>query len=92
MTLFLIVAGLLVLIGVFIWLKFRSACAEIEHLVATNQQLDKQNQTLKAQKAVAESQVKNYQVRTENEKVVSGVSRDGIVEQLHEHGDLRSDE
>lgn len=57
-----------------------------------NQKLSEQNQQLKAEKAVAEAQVKNHQVRKENEEKISGISRGSIIAELHKNGDLRGDE
>lgn len=57
-----------------------------------NQKLSEQNQQLQAEKAVAETQLKNHQARKQNEENISGIGRGSIIDELHKNGDLRGDE
>lgn len=57
-----------------------------------NEKLNEQNHQLQTEKAVAEAQVKNYEVRKQHEENISRSSRDSILDQLQQNGDLRGDE
>ncbi|EER46133.1 hypothetical protein AM305_00915 [Actinobacillus minor NM305] len=57
-----------------------------------NEKLNEQNHQLQTEKAVAEAQVKNYEVRKKYEENISRSSRDSILDQLQQNGDLRGDE
>ncbi len=57
-----------------------------------NEKLNEQNHQLQTEKAVAEAQVKNYEVRKQHEENISSSSRDSILDQLQQNGDLRGDE
>lgn len=57
-----------------------------------NEKLNEQNHQLQTEKAVAEAQVKNYEVRKQHEENISSSSRDSIIDQLQQNGDLRGDE
>lgn len=92
MTNFAIIAAIVLAVVLFVWLKLSSAQKEIDRVLKTNADLTAQNSRLQAQKAVAETQVKNHQARKQNEENTSGSSRDSIINELHQNGDLRSDE
>ncbi|MDY6216940.1 DUF2681 domain-containing protein [Actinobacillus porcinus] len=57
-----------------------------------NEKLNEQNHQLQTEKAVAEAQVKNYEVRKQHEENISSSSRDSIIDQLQQNGDLRGNE
>ncbi|MCW9699484.1 DUF2681 domain-containing protein [Avibacterium sp. 20-129] len=57
-----------------------------------NEKLNEQNHQLQTEKAVAEAQVKNYEVRKQHEENISSSSRDSILDQLQQNGDLRGNE
>lgn len=57
-----------------------------------NKKLNEQNHQLQTEKAVAEAQVKNYEVRKQHEENISSSSRDSIIDQLQQNGDLRGNE
>ncbi|OOF45628.1 hypothetical protein BKK51_05960 [Rodentibacter trehalosifermentans] len=80
MMLLAIIGGLIV-VG-YIWHKLRSASREIDRLFKANQEL--QNQ-----KAMAETQVKHFEVRKKNEENTRRTRRDDLIERLQQSGDLR---
>lgn len=92
MTNFAIITAIVLAVVLFVWLKLRSAQKEIEQVLKTNADLTEQNSRLQAQKAVAETQVKNHQTRKQNEENISSSSRDSIINELQQNSDLRSDE
>lgn len=57
-----------------------------------NEKLNEQNHQLQTENAVAEAQVKNYEVRKQHEENISSSSRDSIIDQLQQNGDLRGNE
>ncbi|APB78598.1 TPA: DUF2681 domain-containing protein [Pasteurella multocida] len=57
-----------------------------------NEKLNEQNHQLQTEKAVVETQVKNYEVRKQHEENISSSSRDSILDQLQQNGDLRGNE
>ncbi|AXN95981.1 DUF2681 domain-containing protein [Pasteurella multocida] len=57
-----------------------------------NEKLNEQNHQLQTEKAVVEAQVKNYEVRKQHEENISSSSRDSIIDQLQQNGDLRGNE
>lgn len=84
MTLYFIlgVIGAVVLIGGYITVKLKAANREINKLL-------KQNETLQAEKAVAQTQVKHFEMRKKNEENSRNTDRDALIERLHQSGDLR---
>ncbi|WP_449236112.1 DUF2681 domain-containing protein [Aggregatibacter kilianii] len=84
MTLYFILGaiGAVVLIGGYITVKLKAANREINKLL-------KQNETLQAEKAVVQTQVKHFETRKKNEKNSRNTDRDALIERLHQSGDLR---
>ena len=74
--------GIFVLLGAYVMFKLKHAHREIEQLLKTNAQLQ-------TQKAVAETQVKNFEVRKKNEENTRNTSRDDVINRLQQSGDLR---
>lgn len=69
------------------WGVFKSV--QVSREKKKNQALLQKNEQLKAAKAVAETKVKNFEVRKQNEESISSTSRDGVIDRLHTDGDLR---
>ncbi|EOX4864705.1 TPA: DUF2681 domain-containing protein [Haemophilus influenzae] len=74
--------GIFVLLGAYVMFKLKQARREIEQLLKTNAQLQ-------TQKAVAETQVKHFEVRKKNEENTRNTSRDDVINRLQQSGDLR---
>ena len=74
--------GIFVLLGAYVMFKLKHAHREIEQLLKTNAQLQ-------TQKAVAETQVKNFEVRKKNEENTRNTSRDDVINRLQQSDDLR---
>lgn len=84
MSMQIILAGLGIfgLLGAYVMFKLKHARREIEQLLKTNAQLQ-------TQKAVAETQVKHFEVRKKNEENTRNTSRDDVINRLQQSGDLR---
>ncbi|HHE9491126.1 TPA: DUF2681 domain-containing protein [Haemophilus influenzae] len=74
--------GIFALLGAYMMFKLKHAHREIEQLLKTNAQLQ-------TQKAVAETQVKHFEVRKKNEENTRNTSRDDVINRLQQSGDLR---
>lgn len=74
--------GIFVLLGAYVMFKLKQARREIEQLLKTNAQLQ-------TQKAVAETQVKHFEVRKKNEENTRNTSLDDVINRLQQSGDLR---
>ena len=74
--------GILGILGVYVMFKLKHAHREIEQLLKTNAQLQ-------TQKAVAETQVKHFEVRKKNEENTRNTGRDDVINRLQQSGDLR---
>lgn len=74
--------GIFVLLGAYVMFKLKQARREIEQLLKTNAQLQ-------TQKAVAETQVKHFEVRKKNEENTRNTSHDDVINRLQQSGDLR---
>ena len=74
--------GIFALLGAYVMFKLKHAHREIEQLLKTNAQLQ-------TQKAVAETQVKHFEVRKKNEENTRITSRDDVINRLQKSGDLR---
>ncbi|NYA26968.1 DUF2681 domain-containing protein [Haemophilus haemolyticus] len=74
--------GIFVLLGAYVMFKLKHAHREIEQLLKTNAQLQ-------TQKAVAETQVKHFEVRKKNEENTRNTSRDDVINRLQQSDDLR---
>ena len=74
--------GIFALLGAYVMFKLKHAHREIEQLLKTNAQLQ-------TQKAVAETQVKHFEVRKKNEENTRNTSRDDVINRLQQSGDLR---
>ena len=74
--------GIFALLGAYVMFKLKHAHREIEQLLKTNAQLQ-------TQKAVAETQVKHFEVRKKNEENTRGSRRDDVINRLQQSGDLR---
>ena len=74
--------GIFALLGAYVMFKLKHAHREIEQLIKTNAQLQ-------TQKAVAETQVKHFEVRKKNEENTRNTSRDDVINRLQQSGDLR---
>lgn len=74
--------GIFALLGAYVMFKLKHAHREIEQLLKTNAQLQ-------TQKAVAETQVKHFEVRKKNEENTRSTSRDDVINRLQQSGDLR---
>ncbi|WP_439236657.1 DUF2681 domain-containing protein [Lonepinella koalarum] len=86
----ILIGVVLAVIGVVVgWFKWFMASREVEKLLKTTAILQEEKATLQQQKAVVETQVKNYQVKQNNEKNARNIDRTAIVDQLHAQGDLR---
>lgn len=62
--------------------KIRKSRQEIDRL-------SKQNEQLQQEKAVAQTQVKHFEVRKKNEENTCGSRRDDVINRLQQQGDLR---
>lgn len=82
---FIIIAVIVALLGGWGLLKSVQVRREQEK----NEALTQKNEQLKTAKAVAETKVKNYQVRQKNEERINATSHDGVIDRLHADGDLR---
>ena len=84
MTLQMILIGSGAALGIcgYVIFKLKRAHREIEQLLKTNAQLQ-------TQKAVAETQVKHFEVRKKNEENSRNADRDTLIDGLHKSGDLR---
>ena len=84
MTLQMILIGSGAALGIcgYVVFKLKRAHREIEQLLKTNAQLQ-------TQKAVAETQAKNFEVRKKNEENTRNTSRDDVINRLQQSGDLR---
>lgn len=69
------------------WGIFKSV--QVSREKKKNQALLQKNEQLKAAKSVAETKVKNFEVRKQNEENISSTSRDGVIDRLHTNKDLR---
>lgn len=74
--------GIFALLGAYVMFKLKHAHREIELLLKTNAQLQ-------TQKAVAETQVKHFEVRKKNEENTRNTSHDDVINRLQQSGDLR---
>ncbi|HHF6578269.1 TPA: DUF2681 domain-containing protein [Haemophilus influenzae] len=74
--------GIFALLGAYMMFKLKHAHREIEQLLKTNAQLQ-------TQKAVAETQVKHFEVRKKNEENTRNTGRDDVINRLQQSGDLR---
>ena len=68
--------------GAIAYYKIRKASQEIDRLF-------KQNEQLQQEKAVAQTQVKHFEVRKKNEENTRGSRRDDVINRLQQSGDLR---
>lgn len=84
MTLYFVlgVLGAILVIGVYITAKLKAANRKINNLL-------KKNEALQAEKAVAETKVKHFEVRKKNEENTRITSRDDVINRLQQSGDLR---
>ena len=62
--------------------KIRKSRQEIDRL-------SKQNEQLQKEKAVAQTQIKHFEVRQKNEENTRGSRRDDVINRLQQQGDLR---
>ena len=84
MILYLILVGVAVIFvgGTIACYKIRKASHEIDRLF-------KQNEQLQQEKAVAQTQVKHFEVRKKNEENTRGSRRDDVINRLQQQCDLR---
>ena len=75
MNLILAFSGVIALYGGYLYIRLR--------------QSQKEKEQLQTQKAVAETKVKNYQVKQKNEENLISRSRTSLLERMHHDGDLR---
>lgn len=68
--------------GAIAYYQIRKAQQEIDRLF-------KQNEQLRQEKAVAQTQVKHFEVRKKNEENTRGSRRDDVINRLQQQGDLR---
>ena len=74
--------GTFALLGAYVMFKLKHAHREIEQLLKTNAQLQ-------TQKAVAETQVKHFEVRKKNEENTHSSTRDELIDSMRKSKDLR---
>lgn len=89
MNLMLLVAGVVAVAVGYALFKLKQANDEIERILKTNGELTAKNTQLQMQKAVAETQVKNANVRKDNETKSIASDRSKLIDGLHATGDLR---
>ena len=84
MTLQMILIGSGAALGIcgYVVFKLKRAGREIDRLLKDNEQLAHE-------KAVAETQVKHFEVRKKNEENSRNADRDTLINGLHKSGDLR---
>ncbi|WP_329505714.1 DUF2681 domain-containing protein [Haemophilus parainfluenzae] len=82
MNLILVFSGVIASYGGYLYLRLRQS----QKQAAT---LQKEKEQLKTQKAVAETKVKNYQVKQKNEENLISRNRTSLLERMHHDGDLR---
>ena len=76
------VLGVILVIVVYVTAKLKAANRKINNLL-------KKNEALQAEKAVAETKVKHFEVRKKNEEDNRSTSRDDVINRLQQSGDLR---
>ena len=80
------------LILVFVVLGLVGAMMATYKIRKSRQEIDrlsKQNEQLQQEKAVAQTQVKHFEVRKKNEENTRGSRRDDVINRLQQQGDLR---
>lgn len=84
MTLQMILIGSGAALGIcgYVVFKLKRAGREIDRLLKDNEQLAHE-------KAVAETQVKHFEVRKKNEENSRNADRGTLINELHKSGDLR---
>ena len=82
LNLMLSVAVCGVLVVLYVAYKLKRASREIDRLLKSNEQLARE-------KAVADTQVKHFEVRKKNEENSRNADRDTLIDGLHKSGDLR---
>ncbi|MDA3977913.1 DUF2681 domain-containing protein [Gallibacterium sp. AGMB14963] len=86
LTVYVIAGIAIVIIGLIACFSIK--VAQAKKTIAHYQQIAQQ---LQQQKAVADTQVKNYQEKAKNEENNRGVSRDDVINRLQQAGDLRDE-
>lgn len=61
----------------------------VKHLKSRLEKTQEKLTALETQKAVAETQVKHFEVRKKHEENSHSARRDDVIERLHQSGDLR---
>lgn len=61
----------------------------VKHLKSQLEKTQEKLTALEAQKAVAETQVKHFEVRKKHEENSHSIRRDDVIERLQQSGDLR---
>ena len=82
LNLMLSVAVCGVLVVLYVAYKLKRASREIDRLLKSNEQLARE-------KAVADTQVKNFETRKQHEESSRNADRDTLINGLHKSGDLR---
>ncbi|KGQ48580.1 hypothetical protein JL12_08950 [Gallibacterium anatis 10672-6] len=72
-----------------LWVGTAIVCYKIRKARQEIDRLFKQNEKLQNEKAVAETQVKHFEVRKKNEENTRGSRRDDVINRLQQSGDLR---
>lgn len=80
----LIITGIAVLVLVigYVLCRLKQANDEINALLKTNE-------TLQAEKAVAQTQVKHFETRKRHDETSRNIDRTTLIDRLHKQGDLR---
>lgn len=78
----LVGVGLFALFVVYAVIRLKQANKQVEKALKEVEQLE-------AQKAVAQTQVKNFETRKKNEENNHSTTRDQLLERLQQSGDLR---
>lgn len=82
MNLIVVVIGLTLAFAAFMGWKIKRASDEIDRLFKANEQLERE-------KNIAQTQVKNHQIKENYEKNHRTSARDELIDRLQQSGDLR---
>ena len=90
LTMMATVGALILAVISYVYYKVHKIKVRAEKLSRANIELTQRNQQLISEKAVVEKQVKNFQVKQKHEENTHSLGRDGILDELRQNNDIRS--
>lgn len=90
LTMMATVGALILAVVGYVYYKVHKIKVRAEKLSRANIELTQRNQQLISEKAVVEKQVKNFQVKQKHEENTHSLGRDGILDELRQNNDIRS--